>query len=90
MPNLSDMEYIFSSRQGPMTHHLYELHMGLRDVGESSRIGEYEMNFDSLDMVYSERRRQRPRYLINLKRAPNQPFSIASVTDLQLEGRLDR
>jgi hypothetical protein len=27
MPNLSDTKYIFSSRQGPMTHHLYELHM---------------------------------------------------------------
>jgi len=62
----------------------------LRDVGESSRIGESEMNFDYLEMVYFERRRQRPRYLINLKRAPDQSFSIASVTDLQLEGRLDR
>jgi hypothetical protein len=48
------------------------------------------MNFDSLDRVYSERRRQRPRYLINLKRALNQSFSISSVRDLQLEGRLKR
>ncbi len=48
------------------------------------------MNFDSLDTVCSERRRQRPRYLINLKRALDQSFSISSVMDLQLEGRLKR
>jgi hypothetical protein len=60
------------------------------DTWKSSRIGEYRMNFDSLDMVYSERRRQRPRYLINLKQALDQPFSISSFTNLQLEGRLKR
>jgi hypothetical protein len=60
------------------------------DTGKSSRIEEYRMSFDSLDMVYSERRRQRPRYLINLKRALDQSFSISSVMDLQLEGRLKR
>jgi hypothetical protein len=62
----------------------------LGDVRKSSRIGEYEMNFDYLEMVYFERRRQRPKYLIDLKRALDQPFSISSVTNLQLEGRLDR
>jgi Leu/Phe-tRNA-protein transferase len=62
----------------------------LRDVRKTIRIGEYRMNFDHLDMVYYGRRRQRPRYLINLKRALDQSFSISSVTDLQLEGRLER
>jgi hypothetical protein len=60
------------------------------DTGKNNIIGGYRMNFDSLDVVYSERRRPRPRYLINLKRALDKSFSISSVTDLQLEGRLER
>ena len=48
------------------------------------------MNFDFFDIVYSERSRQSVRHFIILKRALDQFFSISSVMDLQLEGRLKR
>jgi len=76
-------------RQRPTTRHLYGLHKEPRYLEEQQDRG-YRMNFYSLDIVYYERRRQRPRYLINLKRALDQSFSISSVMDLQLEGRLER
>jgi len=78
MPSFSSLEYIFSRRQKPTTNYPYLLLWG------------YGMNFDSLDMIHSERRRRRPQYHINLKRVPDQSFSISSVTDLQPEGRLER
>ncbi len=89
MPSLSDLEYFFSSRQRPTTHHFYELRMEPKRCWEEQQ-DRGGMNFDSLDMVYSERSRQIVRHSINLKLAPDQSFSIASVTDLQLEGRLKR
>ncbi len=90
MPSFSSVEHSFSRKQGPMTHYLYEFLKEPERCQEEQQDREYGMNFDSLDIVYSERRRQRPRYLINLKREHEQSFSISSVTDLQPEGRLKR
>jgi hypothetical protein len=90
MPSLSDLKYFFSSRQRPQTHHLYELRVEPERCLGEQRDRRRRRDFDSFDMVYSERIRQRVRYFINLKRAPDQFFSISSVMDLQLEGRLKR
>lgn len=89
MPSLSGLEYFFSSRRRPTTHHLHELHMEPERCLEKQQ-DRGGMNFDLLDMVYSDRSRQSVRPFINLKRVPDQFFSISSVMDLQLEGRLKR
>ncbi len=39
MPSFSSLEYIFSRRQGPMTHYLYELHKEPEDVNNRKEAG---------------------------------------------------
>ena len=39
MPSFSNLEYIFSRKQSPMTHYLYKLHKKFEDVNNRKEAG---------------------------------------------------